>query len=342
MIGVMVGNPVNLSHEFRTLVASIREPLEAELADRALLPGPRRERTKTLHRNVMRLLQMVNTLFDLPVADPGRRATYDSVDLAATTVILPLVRDRERAAPREQPRRERRGTAPSTGELERANQELEAFSYSVSHDLRGPLRAIHGFSRILISDHGHTLDREGRDLLEQIHGSAQRMSAIVEDLLALSRAGREPLRREAIDLTAIARRIVSDLRRRESSHNVEVCVAEGLTASGDSRLVTLALENLLANAWKFTSKRSCAQVIFDREDRGVFALRDNGAGFDMTRSERLFEPFHRLHTSNEFEGNGIGLAIVRRVIERHGGRVWAEGAVDRGATIRFTLQPRTS
>jgi signal transduction histidine kinase len=332
----MVGNPANLSQEFRALVTSIRGPIEEELAERAL-PAPRRERMKTLHRNIMRLLQLVNTVLDLSQARP-RRATPDSVDLTAKTVVLPTLLDGDRGEHRAPGQRDRATTA---SELERANQELEAFSYSVSHDLRGPLRAVGGFSQILLADHAHALDRDGRELLDQIHASARRMSAIVDDLLRLSHAGRDPLRREAIDLSALARRIAADLRAREPSRPVEICVADGLTASGDGRLVTLALENLLGNAWKFTGKQSRAQIAVEREAGDAFAVRDNGAGFDMARRERLFEPFQRLHRSDEFEGSGIGLAIVRRIIERHGGRVWAEGAVDRGATFRFTLAPAT-
>jgi signal transduction histidine kinase len=165
------------------------------------------------------------------------------------------------------------------------------------------------------------------------------MGTIIDDLLALSLVARRELRRAAVDLTAIARRIVGELRTRDPSRTVEVSVSDGLVATGDERLVAIALENLLANAWKFTSKRSHAEIIVDRDERGMFRIRDNGAGFDMAASGHLFEPFQRLHAGSDFEGTGIGLAIVRRIIERHGGRVWADGVVDRGATVRFTLEP---
>jgi signal transduction histidine kinase len=337
----MVGTTANISHEFRALVTLIRGPLEEELAERALTPA-RRERLKTLHRNFLRLLQLVNTLFDIAHVAPERRevpAKCGKVDLAATTTLLPALHNTDHGEQRSSPApRERRATAT---ELERANQELEAFNYSVSHDLRGPLRALRGFSQILLDEHAHALDDQGRELLEQIHGSARRMGTIVDDLLILSSAGRAPLQRDALDVTAIARRIAAELRAREPARTVDVRVADGLTARADGRLVSLALENLLGNAWKFTARRPWPQVIVDGEPGGVFAVRDNGVGFDMTHSEHLFEPFQRLHTSHEFEGTGIGLAIVRRVIERHGGRVWAEGAVDHGATIRFTLVPGT-
>ena len=224
-------------------------------------------------------------------------------------------------------------------ELERANRELEAFSYSVSHDLRGPLRAIDAFSNVLMVEHGDALGDGGSDLLTRIRTYILRMSAIIDDLLALSKVGRGELQRAPINLTRIARRIVSNLRLREPERIVEVHVPDGLSVVGDGRLVTIALENLLANAWKFTSKRLRAEIAIVPEGGGVIAVRDNGAGFDMSYSAHLFEPFQRLHSTDEFEGTGIGLAIVRRVIERHGGRVWAQGMVDQGATVRFTLEP---
>jgi signal transduction histidine kinase len=338
----MVGDPVNVSREFRTLVTAICAPLEEELADRAALPPARRDRLKALHRNIMRLLQLVNTLFDLSRIDPGRCSSPELVDLAAKTVVIPMLRGGELAGSRALAPHEPSEATPCTTELERANQELEAFSYSVSHDLRGPLRAIDGFSQVLLGNYAGALDRNGRDLLEQIHLSAQRMSAIVDDLLALSQVGRSELHRESVDLTVIARRVLANLRLREPSRVVDLSLGEGMVATGDIRLVTIALENLLSNAWKFTGKRPCGEIAFDCEDGGVFAVRDNGAGFGMDHSARLFEPFQRLHSTSEFEGTGIGLAIVKRVIERHGGRIWACGVVDRGATFRFTLEPGTS
>jgi signal transduction histidine kinase len=224
-------------------------------------------------------------------------------------------------------------------ELERANKELEAFSYSVSHDLSAPVRAIRGFTQILLED-GEALDADGRrDLLQRVQNNAHRMHEIIDDLFALSQVSKGELRRESVNLTAIARRIVTELRLRDPSRIVEVSVGDGMATMGDSRLVTIALENLLANAWKFTSKRPQAAITIDCENSRVFAVSDNGAGFDMAHSAQLFEPFQRLHARDEFEGTGIGLAIVRRVIERHGGRVWADGQVDHGATVRFTLEP---
>jgi signal transduction histidine kinase len=224
-------------------------------------------------------------------------------------------------------------------ELVRANTELEAFAYSVSHDLRAPLRAITGFTEIALED--TTLgEADRRRMLETVSRNARRMQAIIDDLLALSRASRGELRREPVDLSAIARQILDELHRREPSRSVEITVRDGMTATADSRLVAIALENLLGNAWKFTSKRPRAEIVVDSEGDGVLAVRDNGAGFDMDHTAHLFEPFQRLHSAGEFEGTGIGLAIVRRVAERHGGRVWASGELERGATFRITFEPR--
>jgi signal transduction histidine kinase len=223
-------------------------------------------------------------------------------------------------------------------ELGRANQELEAFSYSVSHDLRAPLRGIESFTQVLLED--DELDPGARrELLARVQRDAQRMRGIIDDLLALSQASRVELRREPVDVTAVARRIVADLRLRDPSRNVGVSVSDGMVTTADSRLVTIALENLLSNAWKFTSKQPRAEIAIVPEQGGVFAVRDNGAGFDMAYAAQLFQPFQRLHTTEQFEGTGIGLAIVRRIIERHGGQVWAHGEVERGAIVRFTLAP---
>jgi two-component system, NtrC family, sensor kinase len=221
-------------------------------------------------------------------------------------------------------------------ELSRSNAELEAFSYSVSHDLRSPLRAIDAFTQILLEE-SRDLDTSGRNLLKRVKTNGQRMRTIIDDLLSLARVGKAELRRGPVDLTAIARRIVRDLRQRDPARLVDVEVSDGMVTHADGHLIAIALENLLSNAWKFTSKRSRAAIAMGCEDGSVFAVRDNGAGFDMTQSAQLFEPFRRLHASEEFEGTGIGLSIVRRIVERHGGQVWAQGETGRGATVRFTL-----
>jgi len=220
------------------------------------------------------------------------------------------------------------------------NRELEAFSYSVSHDLRAPLRAIVGFSQALLEDHGAELGDGGRRLTERIVAGGRRMGALIDDLLAFSRISRAELRRQPVNLTHQVREIEAGLRESEPDRQVEVVVEEGLGTTGDSRLLRVALENLVSNAWKFTRQKGNARVEVGVSANGeprAFFVKDNGAGFDMQYADKLFAPFQRLHPASEFEGTGIGLATVQRIIERHGGRVWAEGAVGMGATIYFTL-----
>jgi signal transduction histidine kinase len=221
-------------------------------------------------------------------------------------------------------------------QLEQANRELEAFSYSVSHDLRGPLRAIDGYCHLL-GEEAVQLGPASRGHLERVRAAARRMRAIIDDLLALAQIGRSALRVGPVDLGDLARGVVAELARRAPDRQVDVEIADDLIAQGDGRLLTIVLENLLGNAWKYTAKRARAAIGVGRDADGAFFVRDNGAGFDMAEAGHLFEPFHRLHPTAEFDGTGIGLAIVRRIIERHGGRVWATAAVDAGATIRFVL-----
>lgn len=225
-------------------------------------------------------------------------------------------------------------------ELERKNQELEAFSYSVSHDLRAPLRAIDGFTRAVVEDYGAQLDEPGRDYLARVLAAAKRMGALIEDLLQLSRVGRAELRKQRLDLSANARTIVAQLREQSAGRDVEVRIADGIEVNGDPGLVRAMLENLLSNAWKFTSRREHAVIevgVVEQDGAPVCFVRDNGVGFDANHVEKLFRPFQRLHTTAEFEGTGIGLATVQRIVARHGGRVWADGVQGHGATIYFTL-----
>ncbi len=225
-------------------------------------------------------------------------------------------------------------------ELQQANKELEAFSYSVSHDLRAPLRAIDGFSHALLTDYESTLDEQGRDYLQRVRGATKRMAQLVDDLLSLSKITRAQLTREHVDLSDVARKVLADLGTRDSQRNVTTRVADGLAVQADPRLITVMLENLLGNAWKFTSKQPAATIEVGKESRGeevVFYIKDNGAGFAMEHATRLFAPFQRLHAAEEFEGTGIGLATVNRVVARHGGRVWAEARPGQGATFLFTL-----
>jgi PAS domain S-box-containing protein len=228
-------------------------------------------------------------------------------------------------------------------ELEEANtaahaaiRELEAFSYSVAHDLRAPLRAIDGFAQALLEDNGPQLDPDGLQYLDRIRTNAQRMGHLIDDLLALARLSRAELRRQRIDLGQLARDIAGRLAQANPDRAVELTIDPDLAAVADARMMTIVLENLLSNAWKFTRPRDVGHVHLGRADDAYF-VRDDGVGFDMAHAAALFSPFKRLHSVREFEGTGIGLATVARVIQRHGGRVWAESSPDAGATFHFTI-----
>jgi PAS domain S-box-containing protein len=222
---------------------------------------------------------------------------------------------------------------------EASSRELEAFSYSVAHDLRAPLRGIDGFAQALLEDYADKLDDGGKRYLERIRAAAQRMATLIDALLELSRVTRVDLKPEPVDLARLARTANAELQRAEPARSVEVVIPEAMRASGDPRLLAIVLDNLIGNAWKFTSKRDVARIEVGVRDDGerVFFVRDNGAGFDGAYREKLFGVFQRLHSVNDYPGTGIGLATVLRIVERHGGRVWAEGEVDRGATFYFTL-----
>jgi PAS domain S-box-containing protein len=227
-----------------------------------------------------------------------------------------------------------------TAQLEAANKELEAFSYSVSHDLRAPLRSIDGFSRILLKDFAAKLDDDGQDSFRRIRAATQRMAQLIDDLLELSRVTRAELRREQVDLSAMARAVFEELQRREPGRSVELVLAERVVAVGDSRLLRVVMDNLLGNAWKFTSKRTYARIQFgavQQDGQTNYFVRDDGAGFDETYAEKLFGTFQRLHSATDFPGTGVGLATVQRIVRRHGGRVWADGKVNHGATFHFNL-----
>lgn len=228
-----------------------------------------------------------------------------------------------------------------TAALEAVNHELEAFSYSVSHDLRSPLRAIDGFSMILLQDFSAQLDAEAMDYLRRVRAAAQRMDSLISDLLSLSRLSRQELRGGTVDLSGLARSVAHELRAADSDRAVDIVVADDLVTTGDSQLLRIVLENLLGNAWKFTSRRQAAHIEFGALERTngvrVFFVRDDGAGFDQAYAAKLFGAFQRLHSVTEFEGSGIGLATVQRIVHRHAGQVWAEGAVDEGATFYFEL-----
>ena len=257
------------------------------------------------------------------------------------TLVSSAIRDvTERKTVEEALKRNRNDLARSNAELAAANKELEAFSYSISHDLRAPLRGIDGFSQALLEDYSDRLDETGKQHLERVRFGAQRMAALLDDLLELSRLTRAEIQRQPIDLSEVARSVAQDLSRQNPRQPVEFVIAPGLQAEADAQLMRTVMENLLGNAWKFTSRRPHARIEVGRtkaNGMSAFFVRDNGAGFDPAYAGRLFGAFQRLHAAAEFPGTGVGLASVQRVIHRHGGRVWAESAVNQGATFFFTL-----
>ncbi|GLI36772.1 response regulator [Geobacter hydrogenophilus] len=231
--------------------------------------------------------------------------------------------------------------ADRTAELEASNRELQAFCYSVAHDLSTPLRGINGYSNILLEEYSDRLDDEGKSYIERMGAAAERMGQLINDLLELSRVTRRELHREKIDLSYLAHRIVLDLRQHDSDRQAEVTIAENVMDEGDPILIRLALENLLGNAWKYTARVSSPRIEFGTciaNGETVYFVSDNGIGFDMAYVHKLFIPFQRLHGMGEYGGTGVGLAAVQRIISRHGGRIWAEGEPGKGATFYFTLR----
>jgi len=227
-----------------------------------------------------------------------------------------------------------------TALLEAANKDLESFAYSVSHDLRTPLRTIEGFAALLTHDHGSELSPAAQVQLDRIRSASQHMAQLIDDMLMLSRASRSEMRREPVDVTRLARDLAAELRAARPERDASITVEPGLIANADPQLMRIVMTNLLGNSWKYTGRRDKAVIevvseIYEGED--VFVVRDNGCGFDMRFVGKLFQPFQRLHAAEEFEGTGVGLATVARIVRRHGGKVWAEGAPDRGATFRFTV-----
>ncbi|HMB44465.1 MAG TPA: ATP-binding protein [Candidatus Methanoperedens sp.] len=227
-----------------------------------------------------------------------------------------------------------------TKQLEAANKELEAFSYSVSHDLRAPLRSIDGFSQALLEDYNEVLDMQGKDYLTRVRLASQRMSQLIDDMLVLSHITRRKMKRSAVNLSALANMIAAELVKTQPQRQVEFNISPGLVVNGDLELLRAMLENLLGNAWKFTSKHETAKIelgVMEIEGIPAYFLRDDGVGFDMAYVSKLFQAFQSLHSQTEFQGTGIGLATVKRIINRHGGRIWAESEAGKGATFYFNL-----
>jgi PAS domain S-box-containing protein len=304
-------------------------------------------------RNVSRAFGGEKVLVTLQVDHPGRPGlwvedqylpTYDDAGQVFAVAFVALdVTDRKRAeaAIMELNAGLERRVAERTAQLQYVNKELEAFSYSVSHDLRAPLRSIDGFSKAILEDYNHLLDAEGQDYLRSIRTATQRMGQLIDDLLKLSRVTRGEMQHEPVNLAELVLDIVGELRRAEPDRQVTLTVTPDLHVQGDPKLLRIALQNLVGNAWKFTSRCEKATIeVGYRHQQGqaVYFVRDNGAGFNMKYANKLFGAFHRLHTTSEFEGTGIGLATVHRIIHRHGGQIWAESEEGKGATFYFTME----
>jgi two-component system sensor histidine kinase/response regulator len=339
-----------LTHEFAVILLDVKMPEMDGFETAALI----RQRDKSRHTPIIFL-----TANDASQTQAVRGYAVGAVDYMVKPVVPEFVRSKvtvfvelakktellrrqtQLLAENEQAARELAETrAELVRDLEHKNRELESFSYAVSHDLRAPLRRIDSFSRAVLESHGDRMDEAGRRYLARVREASQHMSQLIDDVLYLSRVTRAEIRDQEVDLSALATHVLTRLRESEPSRNVEVKVRPGVLVTGDGQLLRIALENLLENAWKFTARQPEARIEFgitNASGEPTYFVRDNGAGFDMTYVDRLFGPFQRLHPQREFDGSGIGLATVQRIIHRHGGRVWAEGLVGKGATFQFTL-----
>ncbi len=315
-----------------------------------IMPGQREYHVRENDERVLRLKRPV--IAEEPVAEEGGERTYLSskfpIELKDGSILLGgvTVDISDRKLAEEKIRRLNRDleqrVAERTAQLSAANKELEAFAYTVSHDLRAPLRSIDGFSHALLEDYGPQLDNQGRQHLSRVRAAAQRMGLLIDDLLTLSRVSRAGMEFTAVNLSALAEGIMTELRESDPARTVEWIIAPDMMVNADPQLMQIVLTNLLSNAWKYTGKHTTARIEFGHSEESgsaVFFVRDDGAGFEPAFAEKMFHPFQRLHSQSEFEGTGIGLAIVQRLIHRHGGEIWAEGNVERGATFFFTLPP---
>jgi signal transduction histidine kinase len=339
-----------LTHEFAVILLDVKMPEMDGFETAALI----RQRDKSRHTPILFL-----TAADNSPAHAVRGYAVGAVDYLVKPVVPEFVRSKvavfvELAKKSELLRRQTRLLVESeqaalelaetraelVRDLEHKNRELESFSYAVSHDLRAPLRRIDSFSRAILESQAEKLDEPGRRYLERVREASQQMSQLIDDVLYLSRVTRADLREQDVDLSALANLILARLQETEPARKVETKIRPGVVVTGDGQLLRIALENLLENAWKFTSKLAESRIEFgvtQASGEPTYFVRDNGAGFDMTYADRLFGPFQRLHAQGEFPGSGIGLATVQRIIHRHGGRVWAEGLIGQGATFQFTL-----
>jgi two-component system, sensor histidine kinase and response regulator len=339
-----------LTHEFAVILLDVKMPEMDGFETAALI----RQRDKSRHTPILFL-----TAADNSQNHAVRGYAVGAVDYLVKPVVPEFVRSKvavfvELAKKSELLRRQTQLLAESeqaavelaenraelVRDLEHKNRELESFSYAVSHDLRAPLRRIDSFSRAIVESQGERLDESGRRYLDRVREASQEMSQLIDDVLYLSRVTRADLREQDVDLSSLAQLILSRLQESDPARKAEVKIRPGVIVTGDGQLLRIALENLLENAWKFSSKQADSKIEFgvtQASGEPTYFVRDNGAGFDMTYVDRLFGPFQRLHAHGEFPGSGIGLATVQRIIHRHGGRVWAEGLLGQGATFQFTL-----
>jgi signal transduction histidine kinase len=277
-------------------------------------------------------------------AEEGNAEGELAVLVSAFNEMLSQIEARDRSLQSAHDELEKR-VEQRTAELEATNRELESFSYSVSHDLRAPIRSIDGFSQALWEDYHERLDETAKGYIGRVRTAAKNMGQLIDDLLQLSRISRAPLQRKMVNLTDMVRSIIKELETAEAKRTVNWHIEEGMEAFGDGGLLHIVMVNLLGNAWKYTSKHEHARIEFGRKDQDgetIYYVRDDGAGFDSSHAEKLFGAFQRMHGTSEFPGTGIGLATVQRIIHRHGGRIWASAAVEKGATFFFTIQEGTT
>jgi two-component system sensor histidine kinase/response regulator len=339
-----------LTHEFAVILLDVKMPEMDGFETAELI----RQRDKSRHTPILFL-----TAGDSTQTQAVRGYAVGAVDYLVKPVVPEFVRSKvavfvELAKKNELLRRQAKLLAESeqaalelaetraelVRDLEHKNRELESFSYAVSHDLRAPLRRIDSFSRAVLESQGDRLDEAGQRFLSRVREASRHMSQLIDDVLHLSRVTRADLRDQEVDLSSVAGLILTRLQESQPERKLDAKVRPGVVVTGDSQLLKIAMENLLENAWKFTAKEPESRIEFGMMQAGgeaTYFVRDNGAGFDMTYTDRLFGPFQRLHPQGEFPGNGIGLATVQRIIHRHGGRVWAEGLVGQGATFYFTM-----
>ena len=325
-----------LKRDFAVILLDVNMPTMDGFETATLI----RSRPRSVHTPIIFVTAGANS-----DSDRFRGYTLGAVDFINSPIIIEFLRAKVRVfvdlyQKTAEIRQQEQKLRDKNLDLEAANRELEAFSHSVSHDLRAPIRHIDGFIRALLEDHGERLGERGKEDLERVLAASRRMSQLIDDMLHLSRVTRAELARELTDLAALAREIAAELRRNHPGRHVEFEAGQAEPAQCDPRLMRIALENLLGNAWKFTGKRDDARVEFgasERDGKPVYFVRDNGAGFDMSYVTRLFGAFQRLHSDDDFPGTGVGLATVQRIVHRHGGRIWAEAEIGKGAAFYFTL-----